>query len=121
MSLVQEIFTNAKTGQKLGVAAAASAAAAKMNTTTTTTNNNNKNNNNNDISKRVSDSSFSFGMGDSLNPLMLLATVLYTFKLPILAVHQHPRYSSTIDMVYSILRNKQQLFLLCHVNPFSSL
>ena len=39
MSLVQEIFTNAKTGQKLGVAAAA--AAAKMNTTIRTNDNNN--------------------------------------------------------------------------------
>ena len=37
MSLVQEIFTNAKTGQKLGVAAAA----AKMNTTIRTNDNNN--------------------------------------------------------------------------------
>ena len=40
VQLVQEIFTNAKTGQKLGVAAAA-AAAAKMNTTIRTNDNNN--------------------------------------------------------------------------------
>jgi len=100
VQLVQEIFTNAKTGQKLGAAAAA---AASKNTTTTATN---------DTSKKfqihLSPLEWVTQSFTALATVLTLpmsrfddSTIFHKTPSPTTSVHHHPRYSSPNDMVYS--------------------